>query len=189
MYKNAPRIARDDDSSNYLSYNFLEHIANKYYFLYNTQPLKRLFRLSIIVSFLKNYHMKNLCLVMALVCAFCACKENISPQQLPFEGTWVFDSWENNTSTYRSAKELEDDSAGYIFNPDGTLTVRQTIGKCATPPVTYDNFAGTWKNLTNDTIAIQADYWMTHSDKNKQLNYKMYVVSSDDKTLKVNIIW
>jgi hypothetical protein len=101
----------------------------------------------------------------------------------------VYDHDDNMTAVYRSAIELDDDAAGYIFKSDGRLIVRQNVSDCGLPPAIYAERTGTWKNLTNDTIAIQTDYRAIHTGNKEHLHYKMYVVSSDAKTLKMNITW
>ena len=47
----------------------------------------------------------------------------------------------------------------YIFKENGRLTVRQNVGWCGTPPVTYGNYSGTWKQTSDSTISMKYKYW------------------------------
>ena len=48
---------------------------------------------------------------------------------------------------------------GFQFKRNGKLIVRQNIGWCGTPPISYGNDKGTWKKIGKSKIRVQYDYW------------------------------
>jgi hypothetical protein len=62
------------------------------------------------------------------------------------------------------------------------MVERENSGGCATPPVTYANYRGTW-NIINDTlIQIRVGYW------GGTTSYKLDIKSVSPTTLKVQIV-
>lgn len=97
-------------------------------------------------------------------------------------GVWVTSAWENDHVLYTRATKFKDDEGGYQFKADGTLIDRKNAGWCGTPPITYDNFAGTW-DQNEDTILVKSGSW------NGETSCKLVVISVDSHFLKVKMMY
>jgi len=73
-------------------------------------------------------------------------------------GTWNYAGYHNNVSVYARSLDFSDNHC-YKFNSDGTLVERNIAGFCATPPVSYDNYDGTWTILYDTLILIHVNYY------------------------------
>lgn len=56
-------------------------------------------------------------------------------------------------------KSFNKELSGIQFKKGGKLVKRQTSGKCATPPISYENYAGTWKKTGSMTLTIKYKYF------------------------------
>ena len=77
-------------------------------------------------------------------------------------GTWIpLDSAmeDDGTVTYSKTKAFSKDKPGISFKAHEKLTKRQNVHWCGTPPVSYDNFKGKWKQTSDSTITIFYKYW------------------------------
>lgn len=92
-------------------------------------------------------------------------------------GTWVFRSYENETYTMEKSFKLEDENSGLVILNNGLLIERKNIGWCGTPPVVYDNYKGTWKSASNNTLEVNVEYWGGTE------NYSIEIVSVTNSTL------
>lgn len=93
-------------------------------------------------------------------------------------GTWNYAGYHNNVNVYTRSLDFSD-SHCYKFNNDGTMVERNIYGWCATPPVSYDNYKGTWANLQDALIQIHVEYWSGTRD------YRFVINSVDRDSLKV----
>lgn len=113
-------------------------------------------------------------------------KANIAPTLLDdIIGKWVYDyDEEGGTSTvYKKADEFEEDNHGIEFKPEGIFVQRQINGWCGTPPVVYENYAGTWSNSTDSILDIESEFWGgTH-------NYKLNIINVNSDNLRVKYIF
>ena len=73
-------------------------------------------------------------------------------------GTWNYAGYLNNVSIYARNLDFSNNHC-YRFNSDGTLVERNISGWCATPPVSYDNYDGTWAIINDKVIQINVEYW------------------------------
>lgn len=73
-------------------------------------------------------------------------------------GTWNYAGYHNNVSVYARSLDFSDNHC-YKFISNGTLVERNISGWCATPPVSYDNYDGTWTILNDTLIHIHVEYW------------------------------
>ena len=121
-------------------------------------------------------------LFLFILIGFTACQEETSIED-PIEGVWVANGYEDDTFIYKKAKEFDGDKAGLKFGPNGSLTIRQNMGWCATPPVTYDNFDGIWVRIDAENLTIHETYW------GGERSYEMEIVSIDQDKLTVRNIW
>ncbi len=74
-------------------------------------------------------------------------------------GIWVNKSYENSQTTYVKHSNFKKNEAGIEFKKEGKLIVRQNVGWCGTPPITYGNHNGTWEQTSDSTVTITYKYW------------------------------
>jgi hypothetical protein len=128
--------------------------------------------------------MKNtLLLIISLVLLFTSCKKDeikIDPNN-QLIGIWNVSSYDDDATVYIRSKEFTDEY-GYQFNGDGTLTERQNSGWCGTPPITYADYAGTWKYINDTLIEVEVGFWGGTSI------YQLDIESVDSEHLKTIMV-
>ena len=120
-------------------------------------------------------------LIIFIILAVISCKKEdlkINPNNLIL-GTWYYNSYDSIFSVYVRSSEIPVDRTGYIFREDGTLTVRDLSGWCATPPVSYSNYEGTWKILNDTLISVERTYW------GGTMSYKLGIIEVNRDILKL----
>jgi hypothetical protein len=93
-------------------------------------------------------------------------------------GTWIYSHSTVDASVYSRAQDFTQ-TTGYIFNLDGTLTERNLAGFCATAPVSYSDYSGSWTILKENLIQVNR----TNYDGPK--SYKLEIQSVTTDSLKV----
>lgn len=73
-------------------------------------------------------------------------------------GVWNYSDSKDYVTIYTKNSKFTD-SYGYKFNSDGTLVERKNSGWCATPPVSYADYKGSWSVINDTIIEIKAAYW------------------------------
>jgi hypothetical protein len=114
-----------------------------------------------------------------------SCKKDdikIDPDNLLI-GSWYFADSDNEFMVYTRSASIPDNKQGYNFRGDGTLIVRDLDGWCATPPVSYANFDGTWKVLNDTLVSVERNYW------GGTLSCKLDIESVTKNTLKIVVIY
>jgi hypothetical protein len=128
--------------------------------------------------------MKNLSIFTLVLCSYLfSCTKNeikIDPNNLLI-GTWKYAGNDNNISVYSRSLDFSDNHC-YKFNSDGTLVERNISGWCATPPVSYANYDGTWTILNGTLIQIHVAYWGGTRD------FRIGINSVDRDSLKIEEI-
>jgi hypothetical protein len=104
--------------------------------------------------------------------------DNYMPNNL--YGTWVKAGYEENITILRKSGELDDNQYGFIIRRDGKLTERKNSGYCGTPPITYANYEGEWKKLSDSLLEIAVGYW------GGTTSYRMEIVSISYDELKIS---
>lgn len=129
--------------------------------------------------------------VLALIIGFYSCdKEGQYNTDDALTGTWVYDSYliDSGYEVFTAKNELDPDRPGMIFKPDGKLINRTIYGWCATPPVTYENYSGSWKHLSDSTILIRYEWWGTATGQpDQERTFK--IVSVDEQSLWIQYIF
>jgi hypothetical protein len=125
--------------------------------------------------------MKNLSIFTIILCSLlCSCSKNeikIDQNNLLI-GTWNYAGYQNNASIYARSLDFSNTHC-YEFSSDGTLVERNISGWCATPPVSYDNYDGTWTILDDSIIQIHVEYW------GGMRTYRLDINSVTQDTLKI----
>jgi hypothetical protein len=97
-------------------------------------------------------------------------------------GTWVYSHSTVDAYVYSRAQDFVQ-SPGYRFNPDGTLIERNLSGFCATPPVSYSDYSGSWSILQGNLIQINR----TNYDGPKSYKLDIQLVNTDSlKVVPIN---
>ena len=74
-------------------------------------------------------------------------------------GIWIIEDHKADSVFYGKQDNLSADKAGIVFMEGGALIKRQFSGGCATPPISYENYPGTWKQTSDSTIALSYEFW------------------------------
>lgn len=86
------------------------------------------------------------------------------------------------TRLNRSA-EFDPGSYGFSIHEDGTFIERKNAGWCGTPPISYDNFEGTWEPLSDSLLDITVAYW------GGTLTYQMRIVILEEDKLGIKYLF
>jgi hypothetical protein len=93
-------------------------------------------------------------------------------------GYWVNPTENDTILTYEKASDLQSGEYGFEFKNSQIFVERKNAGWCATPPITYYDFEGTW-SLNDSTLTINVDYW------GGTVDYQWKVISIDETSLKI----
>ena len=137
--------------------------------------------------------MKRLLLVFITICMLACEKDQLAVENLgenvSIIGTWVEvvdislpPVYDGVTRLSRS-EELDPDLYGFIFHEDGSFTERKNSGWCGTPPISYDNFEGTWSPLNDTLIDITVGYW------GGTLTYQIWIQSMEGDELDIRYLF
>lgn len=74
-------------------------------------------------------------------------------------GTWIYSDYDDQAMHYEKARSFDENQPGIEFKRNGKLVKRQNEGWCGTPPITYKNFNGSWKQTSDSTLEIHYAYW------------------------------
>lgn len=107
-------------------------------------------------------------------------KITIDPDNLLL-GLWNFSDFTGNTNTFTRANEFTDNT-GYRFMDDGSLIEHKNSGWCATPPVSYADFPGSWVIINDTLVEVTSEYW------GGVMTYRIDIEYIDRETLRFSII-
>ncbi|MBI3195683.1 MAG: hypothetical protein HYZ34_14635 [Ignavibacteriae bacterium] len=82
-----------------------------------------------------------------------------NPSPTEITGTWIYHQAKDSTVVLLKSDSLNKDCYGFTIHPDGKFIERKNIGWCGTPPISYDNFQGTWQYQTEQSLQITVGYW------------------------------
>ncbi|MCK4747370.1 MAG: hypothetical protein KAT15_10055 [Bacteroidales bacterium] len=135
--------------------------------------------------------MKKLLLLIAMI-LLVSCEENLQDTEALGEnadivGTWVEEvdltHVEDGTTQLKRADELDPSLYGFTIKDDGSFVERKNAGWCGTPPISYDNFDGTWVALSDSLLEITVGYW------GGTMTYQMRIVSLDQEQLRIRYLY
>ena len=98
-------------------------------------------------------------------------------------GTWVEDVQRGDTLLLQRTGELDSKKYGFTINDDGTFIERKNAGWCATLPITYDNFEGTWEAVSDSLMDITVAYW------GGMMTYQIRIISLDEEELAIKYLY
>ena len=117
-------------------------------------------------------------LVVSLILISCE-KESNTPEAGELEGVWVQERYEEDLLILGKADKIDEDNYGFEISEDGKFLEHKNSGWCATPPISYADFEGTWKYESDSVLVIDVGYW------GGTMTYKMDIVELTAGTLKV----
>lgn len=98
-------------------------------------------------------------------------------------GTWIAHAYEDELTLLLRGEELDHSRYGFTIYEDGNFLERKNAGWCGTPPISYDNFEGTWEALSDSLLDITVAYW------GGSMTYQMRIVSLDADELKIRYLY
>jgi hypothetical protein len=129
---------------------------------------------------LMRYIILLISITILVSCNVCAQPDKVNS----LYNTWVkYNDDYSDPNTFRSTAKLDDNRYGFIIEPDGTFIERKNIGWCGTPPISYGNFDGKWKYVSDGTLEIIVDFWGGTD------TFKIEILSVNDSELKINYVY
>jgi hypothetical protein len=113
--------------------------------------------------------------------AFLGCEKTTESNNTNLDnliGSWVNGTCINSICTFKRADSLNHGEYGFSFEEKQLFIERKIAGWCATPPVSYVDYEGTWSN--KDSVA-----YITVNSWRGTVNYKWKVVSVNNDSLKI----
>jgi len=106
---------------------------------------------------------RNLINVLFLLSTILACqKENDLQMNAnePLIGFWANGEYNetDNTYTFSRVSDFLKNGYGFQFDYEKKFIERKNTGWCGTPPVSYDNFEGTWSTDPHN-VFIEVPFW------------------------------
>jgi len=98
-------------------------------------------------------------------------------------GTWTEDEYKGDTLLLNRSGKLAADRYGFTLEDDGTFIEHKNAGWCGTPPITYDNFDGTWEAVSDSLLNITVAYW------GGVMTYQIRIVSVDGARLAIKYLY
>lgn len=131
--------------------------------------------------------MKKL-VILLLTLVMVACEKELVDTEALGEnvgiiGTWVENGYEDDLTLLNRANKLDPSKYGFTMEDNGSFIERKNAGWCGTPPITYDNFEGTWEALSDSLIEITVGYW------GGTMTYQMRIVSLDAEDLRIRYLY
>jgi hypothetical protein len=104
---------------------------------------------------------KLLPIFIALIALTSFSSENKITFEKKIIGVWMDGDCElkDDATCLKKVKSFKEDNSGFQFKKGGKLVRRQNTGKCATPPISYGNYTGTWKKTSSMTLTIKYKYF------------------------------
>jgi hypothetical protein len=135
--------------------------------------------------------MKRMLFLLSLAVIF-SCSNDLPEEHLGENkgiiGTWVElpaleGNWTNEEGrTLERRSELHAESYGFTISENGDFLERKNAGWCGTPPITYDNFEGSWEALSDSLLQITVGYW------GGVINYQMRIMDLQDELLLIRYL-
>ncbi len=98
-------------------------------------------------------------------------------------GTWIDNGYEEDLTLLKRVNSLDPSKYGFSIVDDGSFVERKNAGWCGTPPITYENFEGSWVALSDSLIEITVAYW------GGTMTYQMRIVSLDTEDLQIRYLY
>ena len=131
--------------------------------------------------------MKKITFLLVLTLMFSCEKDLIENEALGSNagivGTWIEQGYEDDVLWLDRSEDLDPSKYGFTINDDGTFIERKNAGWCGTPPISYDNFDGTWEAVSDSLLEITVGYW------GGTLTYQIRIVTMDEDNLAIRYLY
>jgi len=137
--------------------------------------------------------MKKLLFLLIPVLIFSCEKDSLDTEALgeniSIIGTWVEELdislpvVEDGITRLNRSEALADLGYAFTIKEDGTFIERKNVGWCGTPPISYDNFEGSWEAISDSLLDITVAYW------GGTLSYQMRIVSLEEDKLGIRYLF
>ena len=127
--------------------------------------------------------------IMIISCEKDALETDALGENAGIIGTWVEEIdislpvIEDGITRLKRTGELAESGYGFVIKADGTFIERKNAGWCGTPPISYDNFEGSWEPLSDSLLDITVAYW------GGILTYQMRIVSLQEDKLGIRYLF
>jgi hypothetical protein len=98
-------------------------------------------------------------------------------------GTWIDNGYKGDTLMMYRAGKLDSQKYGFTIKVDGTFIEHKNAGWCGTPPISYDNFEGTWEIVSDSLLDITVAYW------GGMMTYQIRIIGVDEKELAIRYLY
>ena len=119
-------------------------------------------------------------IAVILLIMFAGCEKNsLFTENNDLLGVWINRQNGDGYITFERTNSLKANEYGLSFGQDGNFLERKIDGWCATPPVSYSNYEGTW-SFADSTINISVAFW------GGTMDYKWKLIKIDNEHLKIS---
>ena len=137
---------------------------------------------------MKQLYAMNRLVFLFLVILLASCEQDLLEADALGEnagivGTWIENGYQGDTTLLKRAGDLDELKYGFIIKDDGTFVERKNSGWCATPPISYANFEGTWEAVSDSLLDITVAYW------GGMMTYQIRIVSVDAGDLAIKYLY
>jgi hypothetical protein len=94
--------------------------------------------------------------IISFLSSFVTDSNNLEDKLL---GTWIYSNYHNESIQFKKERSFDNKNPGIKFKKNGALVKRQNSGWCGTPPISYENYKGSWKTTSDSTLTIRYEYW------------------------------
>ena len=131
--------------------------------------------------------MKKIAYLLVLMLMFSCEKDHMETNALGdnagIVGTWIEQGYVDDVFWLDRSEQLDPFKYGFTINDDGTFIERKNAGWCGTPPISYDNFEGTWEAVSDSLLEITVGYW------GGTMTYQIRIVSLDGDNLAIRYLY
>ncbi len=96
-------------------------------------------------------------LFAALIIGLSSCSK--TPNDGEYIGHWEILKYEVNSEIYERVDALPNDNYGFSIYENGKFIENKNAGWCGTPPICYETFKGTWKELSESMLEMNTSNW------------------------------
>lgn len=122
-------------------------------------------------------------IIFMMIAASCEEEEQpyISNEDALYIGYWKDRGSTDSTFLFERINELAKDTYAFGILSDGTFVENKNAGFCGTPPITYAEYAGSWLELSTDSLLINTKYW------GGNMSFYLIIKSVSEKKLEAKI--
>ena len=117
--------------------------------------------------------------ILMVMATSCEEESGVTQDASDLTGTWVKNRYQDYLTILSRQEDLQKDQYGFVLQPGGKFIERKNSGPCATPPISYKNYEGTWEMLSDSLVKIRVGYW------GGMMRYDMKIFQLEGDTLRI----